>query len=79
MTMRNEYIEMERNDTLRGTVTGGCDCGLFIMLENGMEAFSYFGSLDKGTEVLCTVKYMAKENRRTLVTIDSVYDAFMAA
>lgn len=41
-------------------------------MENGQEAFFHFGGLTPGSEVLCSVIKKANENRRVLVSIDSV-------
>ena len=62
-------------DDMYGVVTGSCSKGLFLMLENGQEAFSRFGSLAPGSEVLCSVIKKANENWRYLVSIDSVIRA----
>lgn len=58
-----------------GKVIGTCQKGAFIVLDNGQEAFAYkFANLYPGTLVLCTVRRLADEQRRMLVTIDSVVD-----
>lgn len=63
----------ERLDGCYGEVIGTCRSGAFLTLDNGEEAFAYrFASLRTGTKVLCTVRRPAKEDLRTLVTIDSV-------
>ena len=60
-------------DGCYGRVTGRCQKGAFLKLDNGQEAFAYkFASLLPGTEVLCTVLRQAVENRKMLVPIDSV-------
>ena len=65
-------------DVLYGVVIGGCGKGLFLTLENGQEAFSRFGGLAPGSEVLCSVIKKAGENGRALVSIDSVLKAASA-
>lgn len=60
-------------DGCYGRVTGRCQKGAFLELDNGQEAFAYkFASLLPGTEVLCTVLRQVVENRKMLVSIDSV-------
>ena len=56
-----------------GKVGGTCQKGAFLTLDNGQEAFAYkFANLYPGTLVLCTVRRLADEQRRMLVSIDSV-------
>lgn len=67
-------------DGCYGTVVGVNRKGAYLTLDNGEDAFAFqFANLRRGTEVLCTVRRMATEERRKLVTIDSVcrYPAFM--
>ncbi len=72
MNMENCY---ERLDGCYGTVIGCCRSGAFLELDDGEEAFAYkFASLYPGTKVLCTVLRLANENRKMLVSIDSVVD-----
>ena len=60
-------------DGCYGTVTGRCQKGAFLTLDNGEAAFAYkFGNLWPGTKVLCTVLRLAEEGRRKRVSIDSV-------
>lgn len=59
-------------DGLYGEVTGSCGKGVFLTLDNGEEAFAYFGGLAPGTRVFCTVRRLAAEGLRTLVKIDAV-------
>ena len=75
------FDELEFTTTQCYDVLDGCygiieDCcrkGAFLILDNGEPAFAYnFGNLHPGVEVLCTVRKLATENLRTLVTIDSV-------
>lgn len=66
-------------DGVHAVVTGGCNKGLFLRLENGQEAFASFGGLVSGTEVLCTVLKKATERWRVLVSIDSVLERELAA
>lgn len=68
-------VNFNIRDVVYGVVTGGCSKGLFLTLENGEEAFSYFGGLVPGSEVLCSVMKKANENLRVLVSIDSVLNA----
>ncbi len=76
-----EYEDEDYNirDGVRATVIGGCAKGLFLLLENGQEAFAYFGGLAPGTEVLCSVVGKATENLRVKVSIDSVLCGELAA
>lgn len=47
--------------------------GVYLELDNGQEAFAFrFANLLPGSKVLCTVLKQADENRRMLVSIDSV-------
>ena len=76
----NEKYEVM--DGCYGRVTGRCQEGVFLELDNGQEAFAYnFSSLVPGTEVLCSVLSQVEENRKMLVSIDSVseYLQFYAA
>lgn len=76
--MFEEMMEYEREgydvmDGCYGTVIGSCRKGAFLQLDNGQDAFAYkFANLWPGTKVLCTVRKLAEEGRRMLVTIDSV-------
>ncbi len=73
MWEEDEYTGYERFDGCYGEVTGRCSCGSFLTLDNGQEAFAYkFVSLLPGAKVLCTVLKLATEDRRMLVSIDSV-------
>lgn len=63
----------EQLDGCYGEVTGTCRSGAFLTLDNGETAFAYrFANLRTGTKVLCTVRRLAEEDRKMLVTIDSV-------
>lgn len=75
-----EQVDEDFNirDGVYGVVTGGCGKGIFLTLENGQEAFSHFGGLTPGSEVLCSVIKKANENWRVLVSIDSVLNAASA-
>ena len=64
--------ELNVRDNVYGVVTGGCTRGLFLTLENGQKAFSFFGGLRPGTEVLCTIVKKATDKLDTLVSIDSI-------
>ena len=60
-------------DGCYGVIEGFCRKGVYLALDNGELAFAYgFGNLQRGTEVLCTVRRLAYGYQRTLVTIDSV-------
>ena len=67
------------NDTVSGVVTCSCLGGIYIDLDNGQKAFSRFASLPQGTRVLCTVKYLATDQKRMLVEIDSYRTDYIAA
>lgn len=80
-TSENITAKYEPWEGCYGIVTGRCRAGAFLELDNGEEAFAFkFGNLFPGTKVLCTVKRIATEEKRTLVSIDSVieYAAFVA-
>lgn len=63
----------DKYDGCFGSVTGYCHSGAFLTLDNGQAAFAYkFGGLRPGTKVLCTVLRLPTEERRMLVSIDSV-------
>ena len=64
--------DYEIYDAVKGTVTGGCSGGLFLKLENGESAFARFGTLNAGTEVLCSVLKKANDKCYLLASIDSV-------
>ena len=71
--MSTKYVCYERFDGCYGEVTGNCKAGAYLTLDNGQEAFAYkFASLLPGTRVLCTVLKMPIEEKRMLVSIDSV-------
>lgn len=68
-----EQTGYEVLDGCYGTVVGSCRKGAFLQLDNGEDAFAYkFANLWPGTKVLCTVRRLAEEGKRMLVTIDSV-------
>ena len=75
------FVEMEAAECRDYDIFDGCygvvECccrkGAFLSLDNGEPAFAYnFCNLRPGTEVLCTVRKLAREGFRKLVTIDSV-------
>lgn len=83
---------MNIRDSVRGVITGqNKDGGLYIDMkikdENSgdgvisVQAFGYWsGRVNRGTEVVCSIKSWAKDNKRISVRIDSVdYDSEMAA
>lgn len=71
--MNNNYKGYEKFDGCYGEVTGKCRAGAFLTLDNGQEAFAYkFASLLPGTKVLCTVLKQPTEEKKMLVSIDSV-------
>lgn len=71
--MNTNHVSYERFDGCYGEVTGSCKSGAYLTLDNGQEAFAYkFTSLLPGTKVLCTVLKMPTEEKRMLVSIDSV-------
>lgn len=73
--MNNSYVGYERFDGCYGEVTGRCNTGAYLTLDNGQEAFAYkFASLIPGTKVLCTVLKIPADGKRMLVSIDSVRD-----
>lgn len=72
--MNKEYKGYEKFDGCYGKVTGRCRAGAFLTLDNGQDAFAYkFANLISGTKVLCTVLKLPSEEKRMLVSIDSVY------
>lgn len=79
----NELKMMELGDSLKGIVIGQNSWGLFIDLQveddvdgackKSIPVFGYWGGkVPKRTEVTCSVKHWAKEDKNILVTIDSV-------
>lgn len=71
--MNKAYTGYERFDGCYGTVIGRCLKGAYLELDDGEQAFAYkFGNLFPGTKVLCTVLKQATEDRKMLVSIDSV-------
>ena len=75
--MKKEY-GYERFDGCYGEVTGRCHVGVFLKLDNGQEAFAYkFANLRPGTKVLCSVQHLPTDNKRMLVSIDSVCGCMM--
>ncbi len=69
---REGFKEVELFDTVTATVTDSCSSGLFLELENGEDAFAYFGALPSGCKVLCSVTHRATPKKRIRVSIDSV-------
>lgn len=66
-------VSYELFDVCYGEVTGRCKAGALLTLDNGQEAFAYkFASLLPGTKVLCSVIRMPTDEKRMLVSIDSV-------
>lgn len=73
-----EYQDsLDLKDCLYGCVTSRCKKGVFLTLENGEDAFAYFGGLNPGDRALCTVLKKPTERWRALVTIDSVEKELM--
>ena len=83
---------MNIRDSVRGVITGqNKDGGLYIDMqiedeesEDGIITVPAFGcwsaKVNRGTEVICSIKSWAKENKRIAVRIDSVdYDSERAA
>ena len=71
--MNNHSKSYEVFDGCYGEITGRCNAGAFLSLDNGQEAFAYkFANLLPGTRVICTILRQATENRKMLVSIDSV-------
>lgn len=82
----NEEAIMNLRDSIKGVVKGQNSSGLYIDLkiEEGIDGenkvtipvFGYWnGRVPRGTEVTCSVKRWAKDDRDILVTVDSVeYD-----
>lgn len=76
----NEYFEnysedtgYELRDSCYGEVTYRSQKGIFILLDDGTESFSYScSSLKPGSKVLCSILRFGKENLKTLVSVDSV-------
>ena len=67
------YINQEVFDGCYGTITGRCQKGAYLELDNGQKAFAYkYANLLPGTKVLCTVLKQAVDNRSMLVSIDSI-------
>lgn len=65
--------EYEVFDECYGVITGRCQKGAFIRLENGQDAFAYrYANLMPGTEVLCSVLRKAREGLRMLVTVSHI-------
>jgi len=59
-------------DTCIATVTGGNSSGVYLKLPSGENVFSYFGYLEKGTEVICRIKKRTTDYRLTRVDIETV-------
>lgn len=69
-----EYVDnkLRIRDEVYGVVTSICRKGIFLELENGQSAFAYFGGLEVGDTVLCSLLRKATDTRKMLVAIDSV-------
>ena len=63
---------LERFDSCYATVVGASQKGLFLSLENGEEAFAFFGYLPKGTKVLVSKIKEAHDSYLAKVSVDSV-------
>jgi len=71
--------ELHIKDVVYGTVIGRCSKGIFLMLENGWQAFSPFSPLPCGTKVLCSVIKKPTDELRALVAVDSVFRELIEA
>ena len=65
-------VRVHRYDSIYGVVTGWNKDWIFVTLDNGQKAFSRFGHLDRGTEVLCTVLDKDTDKKKIFVSVDSV-------
>lgn len=76
MFVKLEVAECEGYDVFDGcygVIECCCRTGAYLALDNGEPALAYnFCNLRPGTEVLCTVRRLARGDLRKLVTIDSV-------
>lgn len=68
--MTNEY---SKYDSCYGHITGRCQSGAYLTLDNGQLAFAYrMAGLRNGTKVFCSVMKKAAEGRRMLVNVEGV-------
>lgn len=68
-----DRMEYEVFDECYGVITGRCQKGAFLRLDNGQEAFAYrYANLLPGSEVICAVQRLAREGLRMLVTVSHV-------
>lgn len=66
---------LELKDSCYGEVTCRTQKGIFILLENGTECFSFTcANLALGSKVLCSVLRYAKNGLKPLVSVDSVLE-----
>lgn len=86
-----EESVIDIRDSVRGVITGqNRDGGLYVDIQIEDEkskdgiitipAFGYWtGHVARGTEIFCTIKSWARDNKRIVVRIDSVdYDSDIA-
>lgn len=66
-------------DSVYGVVVGSCCKGLFLLLDQGEEAFACFGTLDIGTKVLCSIIKKGVDSEKTFVEVDAVLSDSMVA
>lgn len=65
--------QYERFDTCYGIIEGKSKYGIYLILDNDQEAFAYgYTTIPIGSEICCSVRKPAKEQKRTEVLIDSV-------
>ncbi|MBR4027050.1 MAG: hypothetical protein IKJ01_05770 [Lachnospiraceae bacterium] len=63
---------MERYDAYEATIKGNNRNGVFMIMENGEPAFSFYGELPIGTRVIVSIIKLANERFPARVAIESV-------
>ncbi|MBR4026430.1 MAG: hypothetical protein IKJ01_02575 [Lachnospiraceae bacterium] len=63
---------MERYDAYEAIVKGNNRNGVFMVMENGESAFSFYGELPIGTKVIVSILKLANERFPARVAIESV-------
>lgn len=68
--------DFNTRDVTYGYVTGCGGNKLYLDLQNGQTAFAYHSALPRGAKVQCSIRKLATNDFRVLVSIDSVCNEF---
>ena len=71
--MKKTAIHYDLFDMCYGKITARCKQGAYLELDNGETAFAYkISNVPLGSKVLCSILRKAQEDRKMLVSVDSV-------